>query len=383
MVLTRAQTKSRESTNTTTETGPPSVDADMTDAREESEDGSPESSPEMLGDDLRLWPRSDARSAARALREKLEELALQRKKESKVAKHSEQAPPAMDPFSRGSTVGFEFAKTLDSTDGPGSVSVVVDSYSYAPIEEESLFRAWQLHRQQSTQVTAPNQTQAMEPATTKLATMGLFALLPAELRNCIYRLALVMPTSTESLPFRIMMQRESCTLGPCNHSRLLTAVPGLLSACRQIRAEAMPIFLAENIGFRFDARVVEARCAANWIRALGWYARLIQKVVLVVTVFESYGVIRDHEIVLTCPQGHVLAQGEGVVGQGVIEAGLFELKMDAEIEEKADKTCAKLKNRVQEWNDRLRMGTEVKLEEALREISGSDWLADIVWKCSK
>ena len=214
--------------------------------------------------------------------------------------------------------------------------------------------------------------------------MGLFALLPAELRNSVYRLALIMPTTTEPpLPFNIMMERETCTMGPCTHSKLPTAVPGILSTCRQIRAEAMPIFVAENVGFRFDARVVEARCIANWIRVLGSYARLIQKVVLVFTVFESYGSVRDHEIVLTCPQGHLLAQSEGMTGQGKTEVGLFEMQVDKEIEEKAAKTCAQLKSLVQEWNDRLSMGMEVKIEEALREISGSDWLADVVYRVKK
>ena len=381
MVLTRAQNKSTTSMHSNTNPVSP-ADLAMTDSREDSDDSSPEPSPEMLDNDLGLWPRSDARSAARKFREKLAELELQRKK-SKAAEQFEQATLTMDPFTRGTTAGFEFARTLDSTDGPGSVGVVVDSYSYAPIEEESLFRAWQLQRQQATQSTAPNQTQAIGLATTELDTMGLFALLPAELRNCIYRLALVMPTTTESLPFQITMERETCTLGPCSHSRLPTGVPGLLSTCRQIRAEAMPIFVAENIGFRFDAGVVAARCAANWIRALGWYARLIQKVVLVITVFESYGVTRDHEIVLICPQGHVLAQGEGIAGQEAIEAGLFEVKVDAEIEGKADKTCAKLKNRVQEWNDRLRMGVEVEMVEMIREFVGSDWMSDVVWRVKK
>lgn len=145
----------------------------------------------------------------------------------------------------------------------------------------------------------------------------------------------------------------------------------------------MPIFVAENVAFRFDARVVEARCTAHWIRAIGWYARLIKKVEFVFTVFESYGRVRDHEIVLTCPQGHVLAQGEGVGGEGVTQVGLFDVKIDEDVQEKSIIACEKLKKRVQEWNDRLSMGSEVRTEEALWEFVGSDCVSDVVWRCKK
>ncbi|KAK4552110.1 hypothetical protein LTR86_010646 [Recurvomyces mirabilis] len=86
-------------------------------------------------------------------------------------------------------------------------------------------------------------------------TMGLFALLPGELRNTIYRLAFVPPPSHQ--PVLITGSDLICGLGACVHHKASVAAP-VASTCRQIREEVMPIFCAEN-EFRFDAVMVRNR----------------------------------------------------------------------------------------------------------------------------
>jgi hypothetical protein len=323
------------------------------------------------------WPplTSAVRDGARKLREKLKDMALQMKEGTTVDNATDQQPASsMDPFSNVSTMGFEFAKSLDNTDGPGGMAVMVDSDSSTVTGKVSAFHTWQLQRHEQSAPTPSNPDHA-----TELATMGLFALLPGELRNRIYRLVLLM---TSPLPYPISMPYKTCALGPCVHARLPTAVPGLLSSCRQIRSEAMPIFLAENTGFKFEARVVECRCPANWIRALGRYTRLIKTVVLEVNVFRSLGAGETHDIELTCPQSAVLALNEEGAMLG-IDMGGFGIRIADEMKEKAPQQCEKIRKHVLELNGRLTAGAEVRTEEVLREFVGSDWLADVVWKCKK
>ena len=317
---------------------------------------------------------SDVREAARKLREKFKDMALQRKEVTTLDNNLDQQSTCnMDPFCKVSTMGFEFAKSLDNTDGPGGMAVMVDSDSSTLTGKESAFHTWQLQRQQRATPTPPESDQA-----TELATMGLFALLPGELRNRIYRLVLLM---TSPLPYPISMPYKTCALGPCVHARLPTAVPGLLSSCRQIRGEAMPIFLAENSGFKFEARAVECRCPANWIRALGWYARFVKMVVLEFLVYPSSG-NAEYDIELTCPQSAVLALNEEGAMLG-IEMGGFGIRIADEMKGKAPEQCEKIRKHVLELNGRLAAGAELRTEEVLREFVGSDWMADVVWKCKK
>lgn len=378
MVLTRAQAKLTTSKDsecnnnlcvTLTLTSSGKIQADPTPtSQEDSEDEQPV-----------CWPPhvQDVRDAARKLRANMKDMTLQRMDGMDVDHIAgQQTVRSMNPFSNVSTTGFDFAKSLDDTDGPGYMAVMVESDSSTLPGNNSVFHTWQLQHQhqQLSASSGSNQIKA-----TELATMGLFARLPGELRNRIYRLILVVP-SEERYP--LPMPPSTCALGPCVHARLPTAVPELLSSCRQIRSEAMPIFLAENAGFEFEARVVECRCPANWIRALGWYARLIKTVTLKIDVYESRGVVRTHEIKLTCPPSAALAQNEGGAMLGMVTGG-FGIMIAEDVKVKAPKQCEKIRRHVLELNARLTAGKKVRTEEVLREFVGSDWLADVVWRCKK
>ncbi|KAK3719314.1 hypothetical protein LTR37_004533 [Vermiconidia calcicola] len=206
-----------------------------------------------------------------------------------------------------------------------------------------------------------------------LSIMGFFASLPGELRNRIYRLALVEPSG----PFNIIMQPGTCSLGPCSHMKLPTAVPGVLSSCRQIRYEAMPIFCAEN-RFKFDAKTVKERCTANWLRALGRYARLIPiSIGIEIIVWEDTSptnlVKVGRPYVMTIenqpPNGGIIPDYDG-----------FILRLDGQIEAKAPDECAKMFKHVVKLNERF--GQESR-EQLLLEFLWSDWMAELVFRCGK
>ena len=207
----------------------------------ESDDSSsgPDSSPLRF----RRWPPDtmEVRSSARKMREQLAELALQRKLRESIASTGEESPvPAkiaascdLDPFASVATSGFDFAKSLDATDGPGMVGVFVEADSFSKGDQTGeMWKDWQLQRQHRSSPTYDAHRE------TELATMGLFARLPGELRNRIYRLVLVMD---QTIPYPFIMEAETCALGVCVHANLDTALPGLLSTCRQLRAEGLPI----------------------------------------------------------------------------------------------------------------------------------------------
>ena len=87
------------------------------------------------------WPltATDARISARKMRDKLMQLALERKQRqgstgnSKVqdAAASITASCDLDPFASVTTSGFDFARSLDSTGGAGSVGVMVEEDSFS------------------------------------------------------------------------------------------------------------------------------------------------------------------------------------------------------------------------------------------------------------
>lgn len=204
--------------------------------------------------------------------------------------------------------------------------------------------------------------------------VGFFASLPGELRNRIYRFALV---EGDNQPFRVNMEAGTCNLGACVHMRMPTAMPGILSVCKQIRAEAMPIFIAEN-SFKFDDQLVKARCVANWIRVIGPYDKLLSKVILDLvcwkfppgphaagTVQEKVGV--HYEMALrwkTQPEGR------------------WSLHTDHDIVHKATSEWSTLDHYIDSLNKETASGRKAK-EEALRDFVWSDWLAKLVYICRK
>lgn len=104
--------------------------------------------------------------------------------------------------------------------------------------------------------------------------IGVFSKLPGEIRNHIYRLAVIEP---ESNPVKIEMQPKTCSIGECLHNRASYNLPGIASTCRQLRNEVAPIFLTENTAFHFDDGVVQQCCVNNFLRTLGPYVNMIRQ----------------------------------------------------------------------------------------------------------
>lgn len=200
--------------------------------------------------------------------------------------------------------------------------------------------------------------------------MGLFGRLSGELRNHIYYFALVRADG----PYPIVMQPGTCSQGPCTHMNLDTAVPGLLSASREISRETIPIFCAGNTSFRFDAATVRARCPANWLRALKNYASYLRQITLAIVCWEPVAPhtnergFREHELRIYCP-----TSSHG--------AGAFAISCDAELSTKAAQQCDKLDEHVKAVNRRFERGE--KVEQLLLELVWSDLMADLVYLCGK
>ena len=249
----------------------------------------------------------------------------------------------------------------------GMGGVVVDHLpsERPPFEERwasNGYRQWQARRQAQT----PNHIKYCPPVSLDVppSHMGFFALLPGEIRNTIYHLSLVEPDG----PHLIVMQPGTCSLGPCTHMELPTAVPGLLSTCQQIRHEATPIFCAENT-FKFDSKTVRERCTANWLRALGVHARLIPSLLLEVMVWEprtpnsSERVGRPYDVLLHCPAG-----------------GIMLAAFHARIKVKDDEGCVKLAEYARKLNEEIGWKRN---EELILEFVWSDLMAELVYHCKK
>ncbi|KAK4960137.1 hypothetical protein LTR10_003028 [Elasticomyces elasticus] len=198
--------------------------------------------------------------------------------------------------------------------------------------------------------------------------MGLFSLLPGELRNFIYRLAFVPPP--EEQPVLISGSDLVCGLGACIHKRAPIAAPAIASTCSQIRNELMPIYTTE-CEFRFDAVMVRNRCVHSWVLSMNTYARLITKVTLEVLQLtrNGPGLGTDSQlgtITIECPAGR--------------SDGRFEIAFSTHIpKEKIDDS--KLVELVRGLNE----DADAKRGRAskLAFIMGSDELAELVFRCKK
>jgi hypothetical protein len=129
----------------------------------------------------------------------------------------------------------------------------------------------------------------------------------------------------------------------------------------------MPIFCRDNRGFFFDAAAVRNRCAANWLRALGPYGRLLGKVVLQVDLTRVYGVSSN-------------VYNPSTVIAIDYKKGWFTLRVPSAVRERAYMECRKLEHHVGMLNKRI--GKE-GLEELLLELVWSDWLSDVVYRCEQ
>ncbi|KXT08060.1 hypothetical protein AC579_7981 [Pseudocercospora musae] len=141
-----------------------------------------------------------------------------------------------------------------------------------------------------------------------------FYKLPGELRNRIYRLAVLQETKT----VEISTKPETCSQGACIHTKTSFNVPGIANTCRQMRWEVMPIFVAENDTWAFDAGVVHNCCVGNTIRSLGDYADLIPQFELAINrplwnrdSFTGYATYRF----TLFPPKHPIAKGQWTLVQ--------------------------------------------------------------------
>lgn len=100
-------------------------------------------------------------------------------------------------------------------------------------------------------------------------------MIPGEIRNRIYRFSLL--DKYDGVSITIKMVPNTCAIGKCLHSEARTALPGLLTTCRQIRSEAASIYFCENHCFQFDDQVVQQGCVPNWFRCIGEYISEIRQ----------------------------------------------------------------------------------------------------------
>lgn len=125
-------------------------------------------------------------------------------------------------------------------------------------------------------------------ATDQLSSSGLFAKLPAELRNCIYELVLI-----KTVPYGHCQELVLIKTRPHGHCRAdrrtYPEQPALTRTCKLIRNEALPLFYSKNI-FIMDAmcqRHVEA--ARRWLKRLSKQDREhVGQVITTRVAWESY-----------------------------------------------------------------------------------------------
>jgi hypothetical protein len=98
--------------------------------------------------------------------------------------------------------------------------------------------------------------------------IGKLATLPGEIRNHIYRYAVL---QSDRRPIEINLEPDTCASGACLHTRTGHNVPALAQTCAQLRSEVLSIFIAES-AFQFDAGSTRQSCIGNWLRSLGSFA---------------------------------------------------------------------------------------------------------------
>ncbi|KAF2171679.1 hypothetical protein M409DRAFT_50343 [Zasmidium cellare ATCC 36951] len=197
-----------------------------------------------------------------------------------------------------------------------------------------------------------------------MSDIGTLSKLPAEVRNQIYRLAVVEP---ESNPVKIEMQPKTCSLGTCLHNKASYNLPGIASTCKQLRWEVAPIFLVENTAFTFDDSVVQQCCVNNYIRTLGPFVDIIPQFDFLlkrpIWAHDTFLEYLTYNFTLTPPKG---------------EDGVFALTQG----EAGDrKICQCQLNRlVRHLNARQ---VKLSIGEWVKEFVDSDEFSDFVWRTRK
>ncbi|GAB1728763.1 hypothetical protein NU195Hw_g470t1 [Hortaea werneckii] len=276
----------------------------------------------------------------------------------------------------------------------GFAAVVVNGAAIA--SRRSQFNRWEAHQFRQVQartdegrfIPAPlrvhgkKQQQQQQPSAEEFppGNLGLFARLPGEMRNVIYRYALVEPSDPitgHPRPVRLAGSDLICGRGPCVHGTLLGAAPGVASTCRQIRKEVMGIWVREN-EFLFDAVMVRNRCAGNWVKALGGeYAGLLKKVRVEIQVLvrpsssagtEGQATKQEKlEVLVELPAGR--------------EDGRFEMWVEGTVPVKGKAEEKGLRGKLECLNDG---GDGVQGQAGnLAALLFSEELAELVYKCRK
>ncbi|KAK3678441.1 hypothetical protein LTR78_001738 [Recurvomyces mirabilis] len=199
------------------------------------------------------------------------------------------------------------------------------TYGMQDLEPEIARRPSKLkhNRYQTHQLRHLSSTKSQSTTLLSLSTMmGLFALLPGELRNTIYRLAFVPPPSHQ--PVQITGSDLICGLGACVHSKASVAAPGMASTCKKVREELMPIYCAEN-EFGFDAVMVRNRCVGAWLKGLGGYAGLVRRVGVDVLVLERRGGVGGGGGGMVGRMGRIRVECPIARGDGRFEVGFSEI----------------------------------------------------------
>lgn len=247
---------------------------------------------------------------------------------------------------------------------------ITDAATTPSKSKPNRWKAHQLRHAQHNARATKSKTKTTKAGTSGRASsdMGLFSLLPGELRNSIYRLAFV--PAPEDQPVLVTGSDLICGRGACVHKRAPIAAPGMASTCRQIRNELMPIYCAENT-FKLDAVMVRNRCAGNWVRALNIYARMVRKITLENLVLDRNLLVggtdsKVCEIVVECPVGRKEKDGRFEL---VFDEGLPKEKVDA----------AGLGKVVEKLNDGVATGVGSNRPWML----GSEELGELVYRCRK
>lgn len=194
--------------------------------------------------------------------------------------------------------------------------------------------------------------------------IGTLAKLPGEIRNRIYRLATVSPD-----PIHVFMPFRTCGVGRCLHTSVAYNVPGIAQTCKQLRWEALPIYLVENSGVQFNPGATHDGCAVNYLKSLGDYADLIPKYTFVMQrpiwtldKFEEYAI---YHFSVTTP--NLDGSGEYAVEQW---------------EKAGRKVCQCVMEELMEnLNKKKKMG--MLAGKAMLELLDHEDFADFLWRMKK
>jgi hypothetical protein len=276
--------------------------------------------------------------------------------ERREMRQSEQNRP-QTPLARWGTNPLDLRQAMSSSKGSKTFLNTNNGVVMPPDEADTKpYWEWQQLKPQAKSEEGDKATGSM---TTRATNLGDFAKLPGELRNRVYNFTLVDPRGV----FDVCSVPGTCSEGRCIHTRMPLAFPGLLSTCRQIRKEGLPIFCQEN-RFNFDAEMVRYRCVAAWLRTLGeHFVGQIPGITLKIAVWNNY--ISMHDVTIECPPSR--------------KDGKFSLSIDEEIRRMARPQTSKMILAIHTVN------SLTGKESAAGFLLGFVWsemVADLVYKCS-